>query len=371
LKFAIAAGGTGGHIYPALSVARALAGQAVVFVGTRGGPEAEIVPRHGYPLRTIPARKIDRRLGPGALWSLAVSAGGVLAAIRLLRGERPGAVLGTGGYVAAPTLLAARLLRIPCAILEADAVPGRANRLLGRLVDRVFVAQAAAATWFPPRRVEVTGLPIRPEIGQGDGARFRQRHALAPERPLLFVFGGSQGAVRLNRAVLAALPELVAAGVQVVHQTGPRNYEAVRAAVPDPPPGYVPLPYLDDMADALAAADLVLCRAGSGTIAELTAAGRPAILVPLPTAVWDHQTHNARAMAEAGAALIVRDAELDGARLAAECVPLLRDTARLQRMAAASRALARPDAAQRIAAALVAMAGGARPLDSSVTRCAA
>ncbi|MBI3910450.1 MAG: undecaprenyldiphospho-muramoylpentapeptide beta-N-acetylglucosaminyltransferase [Armatimonadetes bacterium] len=360
MKFVIAAGGTGGHVYPALSVARALAPHAVVFVGTRQGPEAEIVPQAGFSLRTIPARKLDRRLGPGALWSLAVSAGGVVSAVRLLRAERAQAVLGTGGYAAAPVVFAAWLLRLPVAILEGDAHPGRANRLLGRLARRVFLATAAAQAHFPAGCTVVTGLPIRLEIARGDGVGFRRLHGLDPARRLLFLFGGSRGAQRLNTALIDALPALAAAGIQIVHQTGKENYESVRGQIApgeEWPAGYVPVPYVEDMAGALAAADLVVCRAGSSTLAEVTAAGKPAILVPYPYAVGDHQTHNARALVDAGAAVLVPDRELDGARLASEVGALLADGERRTRMAAASLALGRPDAAARVAVELVQIAG--------------
>jgi UDP-N-acetylglucosamine--N-acetylmuramyl-(pentapeptide) pyrophosphoryl-undecaprenol N-acetylglucosamine transferase len=349
VRIVLTGGGTGGHIYPALSVARCLAGEEILYVGTAEGPEAAIVPRAGIPFRTVPSRKLSRRPSPGALAAAAVSLWGVARGAALLRSWRPDAVLGTGGYASAGIMFAAALLRIPTVVHEANVVPGRVNRLLARLATRVAVTYGSSACFFPAAKTVVTGMPVRADLPAGDPARARQEFGLDAARPVLLVSGGSGGAQTLNRAVAAALPELTRLNLQIVHQTGKTHYEEVLREVGEPPEFYHPTAYVDDMPALLRAATLAVCRGGSSTLAEMTAVGLPAVVVPYPYAVADHQTGNARALVEAGAALLVRDAELNGERLAAEVRALLEEPARLERMRAASRAQGKPDAAQRVA----------------------
>lgn len=349
MRVVLTGGGTGGHIYPALSVAACLVGEDLLYVGTADGPEATLVPRAGLTFRSVPSRKLSRRPTPGAAAALAVSAWGVLRAAALLREWRPDVVLGTGGYASAGVMLAAALLRLPSVVHEANAVPGRVNRLLAHLCTRVALTYPATAACFPSGKSVVTGLPVRPGLADADPNRARAEYGLRADLPTLLVCGGSGGAQTLNRAVVAALPELEPLGLQVVHQTGRTHLETVRAAVPDPPAWYHPTAYVEDMPALLAAGTLIVCRAGSSTLAEVTAMGLPAIAVPYPFAVADHQTGNARALAAAGAAVLVPDAELDGARLAREVAGLLRDDARRERMRAASRAQGRPEAAREVA----------------------
>ncbi len=351
-------GGTGGHIYPALSVARCLAGDELLYVGTAEGPEASIVPAAGVPFRSVPSRKLSRRPTPGAIAAAAVSAWGVLRGAALLRSWRPQVVLGTGGYASAGVMFAAALLRLPTVVHEANLVPGRVNQLLARLVTRVAVTYEASAGSFPAGKTVVTGMPVREDLLTADPDRARAALGLDPGRPLLLVSGGSGGAQTLNRAVLAALPGLAELDLQVVHQTGKSHHEAVLREVGTPPPFYRPLAYVNDMPALLQASTLILCRGGSSTLAEVTAVGLPAIVVPYPFAVADHQTGNARALVDAGAAVLVKDAELTGERLLTEVSALLTDRERLARMAAASRGQGKPDAARRVADLLRSVARG-------------
>lgn len=362
MRVVLTGGGTGGHIYPALSVARCLTGEELLYVGTAEGPEARIVPQAGVPFRSIPSRKLSRKPSPGAVAALAVSAWGVARAAGLLLRWKPDVVLGTGGYASAGVMFAAALLRIPTVVHEANVVPGRVNRLLARLCTRVALTYEASARYFPAGKTVVTGLPVRPDLATADGAEAGRAYGLRPDQPVLVVSGGSGGAQTLNRAVLQALPALGDLGVQVVHQTGRSQYEAVLQEIGETPAFYHPLAYVDDMPALLAAAALIVSRGGSSSLAEVTAVGLPAIVVPYPYAVADHQTHNARALEEAGAAVLVRDAELDGARLVREVTALLQSPDRLDRMRAASRAQGRPEAAQRVAELLrsVARGSGAR-----------
>jgi UDP-N-acetylglucosamine--N-acetylmuramyl-(pentapeptide) pyrophosphoryl-undecaprenol N-acetylglucosamine transferase len=369
VKVVLTGGGTGGHIYPALSVAECLAGHELLYVGTAEGPEAQVVPRAGLPFRAIPSRKLSRRPTPGAVAALAVSAWGVARAAALLRSWKPDVVLGTGGYASAGVMFAAALLRIPTVVHEANVVPGRVNRLLAALCTRVAVTYPASARYFPESKTVVTGLPVRPELRNADPARARKEYGLAPNVPTLLISGGSGGAQTLNRAVLEALPELARRGLRIVHQTGKSQFQSVREMAGDTySASYRPVPYVEDMPSLLAAASLIVCRGGSSTLAEVTAVGLPAIVVPYPYAVADHQTSNAAALAEAGAGIMVRDAEFDGRRLVREVDALLGDPARLEQMRHASRGLGRPDAAREVADLLRDVAAGrSRQAERSAT----
>jgi UDP-N-acetylglucosamine--N-acetylmuramyl-(pentapeptide) pyrophosphoryl-undecaprenol N-acetylglucosamine transferase len=358
-------GGTGGHIYPALSVARCLEGDEILYVGTADGPEAAIVPQAGVPFRSVPSRKLSRKPTPGTLIALGVSGWGVLRAAGLLLSWRPDVVLGTGGYASAGIMFAAALLRIPTVVHEANVVPGRVNRLLAKLCTRVALTYEASAKYFPAGKSVVTGLPVRPDLITASPEKARTQYGLSPDRPVLVVSGGCGGAQTLNRAVLQALPELGKLGVQVVHQTGRKQYDEVMQEVGTAPDFYHPLAYVDDMPALLAAATLILCRGGSSSLAEVTAAGLPAIVVPYPFAVADHQTHNARALAEQGAAVMVADAEMDGARLVREVSTVLQEPRCLDKMRSASRSQGRPEAAQRVAELLRSIARKPRTRESA------
>lgn len=361
MKVLLTGGGTGGHIYPALSVARCLAGDELLYVGTAEGPEAQIVPEHGVPFQPVPSRKLSRRGAPHQLvGALAVNAWGVLAAMGLLRRFRPDVVLGTGGYASAAMMFAAGLLRFPTVIHEANSVPGRANVLLSKLATRIALTYAATESYFPRGKTIVTGMPVREDLLTADPAPARSKYGLHADQPTLLICGGSQGAESLNRAVLEALPELGQSGLQVVHQTGKDKYAKVLEQVGTPPPFYHPFAFEDQMPSLLAASSLVLCRGGSSTLAEVMALGLPAIVVPLASAVGDHQTGNAKALVAEGAAVLVKDAELNGARLLDEVRGILNDPPGFEKMRAASRRLGRPDAARRVADLLREVAGKKR-----------
>lgn len=337
----IAAGGTAGHVVPALAVADALrdeAGARVVFVG---GERAErtLVPQAGYELRAIRIEGLSRTNPLKALRAMARAALALGAALRILRALRPAAVMGGGGYVAGPVGAAAVLLRVPLVLTEADSHLGVANRLLARFARRVCLA-------FPldgrdGDRYLVTGRPVPPPVTDRAGAR--ERLGIPREGDLVLVFGGSLGARSVNDAAIEAFGD---APFRVLHACGERDYERLLPRVPRP--GYDLRPYLTPFGDALAAADLCVARAG-GSIFEVAAHGLPAILVPYPRAAADHQHGNARWMAEAGAAIVIEDAELTPQRLAHAVGELLADRGRLAAMARASASLARPGAAREIA----------------------
>jgi UDP-N-acetylglucosamine--N-acetylmuramyl-(pentapeptide) pyrophosphoryl-undecaprenol N-acetylglucosamine transferase len=377
-RVVIAAGGTAGHVVPALAVADALRerGAEVAFVGGER-VEAELVPAAGYPFRRLRVVGMDRRNPLRAARALALA---VLASVRapgLLRRLRPDVVLGGGGYVAGPVGLAAAVLGVPLALSEADSHLGLTNRMLAPLAKRVFLAfpprgggQGAAVTAGAAsrggatdgarelRRYLVTGRPIPAGTLGADRDRARMRFDLPPDGPCLLVFGGSLGARTLNEAAIEAFgPAPAVPGMSVLHACGHRDHErlAGRLCELGRPAHYRLEPYIEPFADALAAADLAAAR-GGGSIFELAAAGVPAVLVPYPYATADHQTGNARWMARGGAATMVPDSELDAPRLQREVVALLEAPDRLGAMSRAARALARPDAADRIAEELLALA---------------
>jgi UDP-N-acetylglucosamine--N-acetylmuramyl-(pentapeptide) pyrophosphoryl-undecaprenol N-acetylglucosamine transferase len=344
----IAAGGTAGHVVPALAVAEALssAGAAVSFVGTRERAEAELVPAAGYEIDFLAVRGLDRRNPIKAAAAGARAAAEVRVARRLLREREADVVMGGGGYVAGPAGLAAVTMRIPLVLTEADSHLGLANRLLAGRARRVCLAFP-----IPGREGErylLTGRPVPRAIVEADRDAARSRLGIDATARCVLVFGGSLGARTINEAAAAAFADGGERTFDVIHITGSRDFESISAQV-GATDRYRLIEYLPDLGDVLAACDLVVARSG-GSVFELTAAGRPALLVPYPHASAGHQHANARWMASAGAATVLEDSDLDAAGLRAEVTALLADGERLERMSAASRSLARPDAAERIAA---------------------
>ncbi len=348
--FVLAGGGTGGHVFPAVAIAREIRRRRpaarVLFVGTRGGFEAVIAPKEGFPIEFIPASGFVGRGAAAKARALADLVRGTAVSRRILARERPAAVLGVGGYASLPVLVAAKLSGVSAMIQEQNSVPGGANRIGARLARATACGFEAACRRLPGRCVW-TGNPARREF-------FAVPPAPGNRRVLLF--GGSQGARVLNRAIAEAAPALSAAGVDVLAQTGERDADTVRFAVA-PFPTIEVTPFIDAMADAFARADLVVARAGALTLAEIAAAGRPAILVPFAAATHAHQDENARAFADAGAAVVVGERDLDGTALARLVAELLADPARLRRMGEAARRLAKADAAERIVDLLFEIAG--------------
>ncbi|MDX9708265.1 MAG: undecaprenyldiphospho-muramoylpentapeptide beta-N-acetylglucosaminyltransferase [Trichloromonas sp.] len=347
MKLLLAGGGTGGHLFPAVALAQRLlaneAGSEVLFVGTAQGIEARILPELGLPLATI---KIGGLVGKGLLRQLAMGPR-LLASVRqswrILKKFRPDVVVGVGGYASGPVLLAAKLLGLPTLIHEQNAALGLTNRLLGRWVDRVCLSFDETHCSLSSARMVVTGNPLRlgmddcPPLPNGD--------------PHLLVFGGSRGARAINQAVTAMLPHLESyrGRLHILHQTGAEDLEAVRAGYRQAgwdAAGVVP--FIDDMPAAYAQSHLVLCRAGATSLAELTACGRPAILIPYPHAAADHQTANAQALAARGAALMLPQSEMTPEVLAQLVGDLLGNRERLLDMAGSAWALGKKGAAERI-----------------------
>ncbi len=351
MTIVIAAGGTGGHLYPAVALARAFLRRdpatQVLFVGTSRGLEAKVLAHEGFELELITAKPVMGKGFMDVIRGLAALPAGLWQSLRILRRRHADLVIGVGGYTSPAMLAAAALKGIARVILEPNAYPGMANKAVAPFAQRIFLAFESAAASFPPDKVRVVGTPVRQEfLAQVAG---KEETPLSSARRLL-VFGGSQGARAVNDAMLAALsllkarlPELV-----ITHQTGEADHRRVTEAYRQAGVAAEVVPYLYDMPGALRAADLVVARAGAMTIAELTACGKPAVLIPLPTAIYDHQMKNARAMEAAGGALVLPQSEAVGQRLGEVICGLMQDVARLHRMGDASRRMRRTDAAEAI-----------------------
>jgi len=340
----MAGGGTGGHIIPALAVGRELRrrGHNVIFVGTDRGLEAKLVPAEGFGLEKINIGGLNRVSLVQKFATLLRLPFTTLGCLQYVR--RSAAVFSMGGYVAGPPVIAAVLARRPLVVMEPNAVPGFTNRHIGRLVSRALISFSETASYFPAGRTEITGLPVREEF------------FAIPPKPRgevlnLLITGGSQGSRTLNEAARQSWSLFRDAGfpVRIVHQTGASAFEAIeREFAASGLDGEV-VRFITDMPGAFAAADLIVCRAGAGTVSELAAAGRPSVLVPFPFAADDHQTRNAEAMERGGAARLVRDAEMNGAKLFEVVAGLARSSFALETMAASARAFAKPGAALRAA----------------------
>ncbi len=355
MKVLFAGGGTGGHLYPAVAMAAELrkldADAGISFAGTVSGIESTEVPRLGYKLHLIPVRGLKR----GALLGNIIANAGILVdfasavglAVALIGREKPDVVVGTGGFVSAPLLLAAQLTGKKTLIQEQNAFPGVTTKLLSTRAGEVHLSFEEARRFIGKKKnVFVSGNPARSFEPQ-DGHAARARFGLSSERPTLLVFGGSRGARSINNAVLKRLGEITAAG-NLIWQTGALDFERIKKEV-EPSPYLWVGPYIEDMGSAYSAADLVVCRAGASSIAELTNLGKPSVLVPYPYATGDHQRYNARALVKNGATLMIDDGALGDDGSIKNILELLGDPEKLKSMGAASRALAFPDAARQLA----------------------
>ncbi len=364
MKIMIAGGGTGGHVYPGIAVAEELMRlrprSEVVFVGGRRGLEAQAVPESGFRIRYILTRGFPRRAW--WRWPMALLANivGLFQALWVVASERPDAVLGTGGYVSGPVAMAAWMLGRPLLLQEQNSIPGLANRWLARVADEVHLSFTEARVYFSRKdNLKVTGNPVRAHILGGDRAQALKVFDLTEGKPTVFIFGGSRGAHRINVAALDAMRLLKGrVDLQFILQTGREDLVWAQGIVAaEQLPARV-LAFLRDIHLAYAVADLVVCRSGAMTLAEIAACGTPAILVPYPHAAHNHKEVNADNLVERGAAALLLDRELSGERLAKEIAHLVADRQTLRRMSANARTFARLDAAERIVRSLERWAQG-------------
>lgn len=371
MKIIVSGGGTGGHIYPALTLIRTLEKKVpsleVLYVGTHKGLEADIVPKEGIPFATVDLQGFKRSLSPENIWRAARAIKSVGRAMGIVRKFQPDVVIGTGGYVCGPVLMAAGLLGIPSLIQEQNVIPGITNKILARFVDTIATGYQEADKYFPVSKVIFTGNPIRAEVMAPRQEGTYEAFGLRPGRKTILVSGGSRGARSINRAMVEVLRYYAGReDVQLLHVTGRDEYEdimsRVRSAGVDlAEAGNLRVePYLYDMPRAMSIADLAVFRAGATGLAELTAKGIPAILVPYPYAAENHQEYNARAMEMAGAARVILNKDISPALLIETIDSLLGDEEGLHRMAAASMALGRPCAAEMIAGLIIELARSGR-----------
>ena len=357
-----AAGGTGGHLYPALAVAdevrRRWPEAVITFIGARGKIEERVVPAHGYPFVGIPVSAFKRRLSVGTLVAPVKLAAAVVKAVVVIMKRKPGAVIGTGGFVCAPVIMAAQVLGIPTILQEQNSFPGVTTRVLARWATEVHLTFEGSQQYFKRRdNIRISGNPTRAEIGsvgRADGAAF---FGIDPARKTVLVFGGSQGAASINAAMLPLAAPLAGEGIQIIWQTGNGEFDGIQNAM-RPVERLVRVhAFIDKMAMAYAACDLAVCRSGATTIAELTRIGIPALYIPYPFAAADHQSKNAREAAGAGAAILIEDRDA-ARRLPTVIRELLGDTGRLNAMAESSRRLGRPGATGLLADAALRLALG-------------
>ncbi len=342
----MAGGGTGGHVVPLLAVARELQtrGHQSVFIGTRTGFEAKLVPAAGFPLEFIEIGGLKRVGVLRTIRTLAQLPFSVIKVRGMLNRHQPAAVFSLGGYAAGPVVLATLWKRIPLVVMDPNAMPGLTNRQVGRFVARALLSFPEAASFFPRGKSEITGLPVRPEF-------FTIQPKPREAKFTVLITGGSQGSRTLNQAATGSWRYFREAGYRVsfIHQTGSAAHEALARKFAESGIEGEVLPFIDDMPAAFRRADLVICRAGAGAVAELAAAGKPSILVPLPHAADQHQLRNAEAFDHAGAARLILDQDMDGGRFFEEVGKLSAQPELLKRMGERARTFAHPDAARRAA----------------------
>ncbi len=350
----IAGGGTGGHLFPGLAIAEEFKRRdeknEVVFVGTEHGIEARIIPREGYPIKFVRSEGI---VGKSLFKMIKAVAELVLSALdarRILKALTPDIVIGVGGYSSGAIVLIAGLRSIPTMVHEQNSVPGLTNKLLGKFVTRVCVTYHESISYFPMGKTFLTGNPIRGKILKGDRGAACRLFSLAEDMFTVFIFGGSSGARSINRAMVDALNHLtdLRDKIQFLHQTGDRDFENIREAYRKAGMKGTVAPFIYQMAEAYAVADVVVSRAGATTLAEITALGKPAILVPYPYAAGRHQEFNAVKLREIGAAFMVSDDEMSGETLANYIRELYENEALRSEMRRSSQGLGRPDACGRI-----------------------
>jgi UDP-N-acetylglucosamine--N-acetylmuramyl-(pentapeptide) pyrophosphoryl-undecaprenol N-acetylglucosamine transferase len=362
MRVLIAGGGTGGHLFPALAIAEELRRQVpdaeILFLGGDRGLEGRIVPQEGFDLTTVPIRGWSRKLNWQTMafpWFLLR---GMWRSFMVLRRFRPGVVVGTGGYVSGPAVLLAALMGIPALIQEQNSLPGTTTRMLSSRVDQVHLSFPQSRSFFRRKdHLRVSGNPLRRGLNQVDRAKAAAAWDLDPGRKTVLVMGGSQGAHSINMAVAQGFDRLVAEDIQLIWQTGKQDFDQICRQFAERGPKTVIVGFIQNMGYAYGAADVVVCRAGATTVAEIAACGLPAILVPYPFATADHQRINAQALLRSGAAEMVCNHELGHNRLIPVLLALLRDDRRLREMAERSRELGRPEAAKAVARAIRELAG--------------
>lgn len=361
MRVIMSGGGTGGHIYPAITIIRAIQKEVqdceVLFIGTQHGLESDIIPKEGLDFRTIDIRGFERRLSMQNVHTIIKTIGSVWQSRQIIRNFKPDIVIGTGGYVCGPVLLAASMMAIPTIIQEQNVIPGITNKILARFVEKIAVGYGEARTYFTNKdKIVVTGNPVRPEVISATREEGIKALGLDPAKRTILISGGSRGARSINQAMVQVYQQFAGRqDIQLLHVTGQSEYNDIvgnlkQCCIDTTKAGNIIIkPYLYNMPQALAVADIAVFRAGAIGLAELTARGIPSILIPYPYAAENHQEFNARVMEQQGAAVVIRDAELNGARLIKVINELVNSPTTLDEMANASKKIGCPKAAESIA----------------------
>jgi UDP-N-acetylglucosamine--N-acetylmuramyl-(pentapeptide) pyrophosphoryl-undecaprenol N-acetylglucosamine transferase len=359
MKIIISGGGTGGHIYPGIAIARALMQlkpeAKILFVGGKGQRESKIIPDSGFDFVPVLVQSFPRKLSFKWLKVMVKVPAGFFKSLIILSKFKPDIAIGTGGYVCGPVLLAAWFLRIPIVIQEQNAFPGVTSKILGRWAKEIYVPFVEAVKYFPAERTKITGNPIRKEVFTAPDSH--EKLGLDKNKITITIIGGSQGARSINSAVIDALKNLsqFISEIQIIHSTGESDFSRVQEAYKNSPIKAIVQPYFYNIEEVYAGSNLVVCRSGAMTLAEISACGLPAILIPYPYAAEDHQTFNAKAMEDSGAAIMIKDDQLTGELLAETIISLIKDKKKFTSMAEKSKSLGKPNAAQEIAESIISL----------------
>lgn len=359
MRAILTGGGTGGHIYPAVSIAREIQRRyknaEIIFVGTEKGLESKIIPKEGFELKTIKVRGFERKLTPRNLIAVKEAAFSIIGARKIIKDFKPDIVIGTGGYVCGTLMLAAALMGIPTLIHESNAFAGMTNKILFRFVDKIALNFEEAAKYFKnPKKVVVTGNPIRTDIFDVTKHEGRLQLDFDENLPLVLVTGGSRGARKINQSVMALAEECSKSGkYQLLHMTGDTQYDSVlknykERKISTNSSHIKVVPYLHNMPHALVASDLIINRCGAMTLSEITALGKPSVLIPFPNAADNHQEYNGRALEKKGAAIVILEKDLSEERLKSTVLELLNNKEKLEQTALNSKKLGVKDAAEKI-----------------------
>jgi UDP-N-acetylglucosamine--N-acetylmuramyl-(pentapeptide) pyrophosphoryl-undecaprenol N-acetylglucosamine transferase len=346
MRVVIAGGGTGGHLFPGIALAEEFIKRdrttEIIFIGTKKGIESRLLKKIGYELRTIDIEGVKGRGMKALLKGIYQIPVSLWQSRRILKQFRPDLVFGVGGYASGPAVLAAHFMNLPAAVAEQNAIPGVTNKILGKFADRIFVTYAQTAMFFPSEKVVFSGNPVRASLSAAQGEKNKDKTEWC-----LLVFGGSQGAEAINKSVMDMLPQLQSLKdkIKILHQTGLRQLEDVKKAYEASGIRAVVKDFIVDMAQAYAEADLIICRAGATSLAEITAAGKASVLIPFPWAANDHQLKNAQALEKEGAAKVIREKDLSGATLFEVVKNLLTDEKQLRAMERNALKMSKPDAA--------------------------
>ncbi|MFH1709457.1 MAG: undecaprenyldiphospho-muramoylpentapeptide beta-N-acetylglucosaminyltransferase [bacterium] len=349
MKAVMVGGGTGGHVYPAIAVAEAIQDKIldsqILFIGSEGGIEEKIVPEARFSLATIKARGMLRKFSYRSISAPFMAIVGFFDSIRILKSFRPDIIVATGGFVSLPVVMAGFFLRIPVMLHEGNAIPGLATRICKWFASCVTIAFESQRKYFRWKKVYCIGGPVRKAVIKSIKGISIQNMGLRQDQKIVLVLGGSQGASSINKVVIHALPDLEGLNLQLIHICGNRDYDQIKGSLAETRPFYHLLPYMHNIWDGLAAADLVISRAGATAISEIIARGLPSILIPFPFSAEGHQDLNANILAEAGASIVIKDKDLTKDVLGMEVTRLLKDKEIYLKMSKASSSLGKPNAA--------------------------